>query len=547
MKSDIEIAQSSKIEPIVSVASKLNINEEQLDLYGKYKAKINNINSSENLGKLILVTATNPTPYGEGKTTISIGLGDALNKLNKKTLITLREPSLGPVFGLKGGATGGGYAQVIPMEDINLHFTGDFHAITSANNLLCAAIDNHIKFGNKLNIDINNIKFNRCMDVNDRTLRNIKIDNDGTIRNDCFNITAASEIMVIFCLATSLRDLERRLGNILIGYNTLRKPVYAKDLKVEGAMTVLLKEAFKPNLVQTLENNPVIIHGGPFANIAHGCNSLVATNYSLNLADYVVTEAGFGSDLGAEKFFDIKCRLGDLKPKCVVLVTTIKSLKYNAGLLKEQFVIENTESVKLGIENLKAHIENLKKFGVNIVVCLNKYDSDFDSEINIVKEYCESINIPFSISEAYLKGGQGAIDLATKVIEECNKDNNFKCLYDSNLSIKEKIGIISREIYHASSVKYVDLAQEEIEKLEQNHLDKLPICIAKTQYSISDDKNKLGYPKNYEITVRDVRLYSGAGFITVLLGNIMTMPGLPEKPNYENIKLDESDNIIGIF
>ncbi len=544
MKSDIEIAREAKIENINVVARKLNITDEQLDLYGKYKAKINSINSSETEGKLILVTATNPTPYGEGKTTISIGLGDALNRLGKKTLITLREPSLGPVFGLKGGATGGGYAQVIPMEDINLHFNGDFHAITSANNLLCAAIDNHVKFGNKLQIDVNNIKFNRCLDVNDRALRNIKIDNDGSIRNDSFNITAASEIMVIFCLASNLKDLEKRLGNILIGYNTLGNPVYARDLKVEGAMTVLLKEAFKPNLVQTLENNPVIIHGGPFANIAHGCNSMVATKASLNLADYVVTEAGFGSDLGAEKFLDIKCRLGKLKPSCIVLVTTIKSLKYNANITKEEFSVENPDSIKLGIENLKVHIENLKKFGTNIVVCLNKYNTDFDSEINVVKDYCESINIPFSISEAYSKGSNGAIDLASKVIEECNKESNFKVLYDVDKSIKEKIEIIAKEIYHAGSVKYLDKANEEIEKINN---DKLPICIAKTQYSISDDKNKLGYPKDYEITVKDVKLYSGAGFITVLLGNIMTMPGLPEVPNYENIKLDENDNIIGIF
>ena len=545
MKSDIEIASEAKIKPIEEVASKLLLEKESLDLYGKYKAKINQKIESNKKGHLILVTATNPTPYGEGKTTVSIGLGDALNKLGKKALITLREPSLGPVFGLKGGATGGGYAQVIPMEDINLHFTGDFHAITSANNLLCAAIDNHIKQGNALNIDINKIKFNRCMDVNDRALRNIILDNDGNKREECFNITAASEIMVIFCLATDLKDLEQKLGNILIGYNTSGDAIYAKDLKVEGALTVLLKEAFKPNLVQTLENNPVIIHGGPFANIAHGCNSLVATNLSLNLADYVVTEAGFGSDLGAEKFLDIKCRLGNLKPSCVCLVTTIKSLKYNAGL--NDFSTQDIEAVKKGLSNLEAHIENLQKFNVNLIVCLNKFVTDFDSEIEIVKNYCESNNIPFSISTSYLDGGSGSINLGEKVIRLCENQKELKLLYNDNLSIKEKIESVAFNIYHASSIKYEEKACEEIRQIEKLNLSKIPICIAKTQYSLSDDKNKLGYPKNYEITVRDIKLYSGAGIITILLGNIMTMPGLPKKPNYEQIKLDENEKIVGIF
>lgn len=542
---DIEIANSVKMKPIEEVASKLGIDKENLEFYGKYKAKINKVNESEKKGHLILVTATNPTPYGEGKTTVSIGLGDALNKLGKKTLITLREPSLGPVFGLKGGATGGGYSQVIPMEDINLHFTGDFHAITAANNLLCAAIDNHIKQGNKLNIDINNIKFNRCLDVNDRTLRNIVIDNDGIQRNEQFNITAASEIMVIFCLAKDLNDLKLRIGNILIGYTKDSKPVFARELNIEGAMTVLLKEAFKPNLVQTLENNPVIIHGGPFANIAHGCNSLVATDYSLNLADYVVTEAGFGADLGAEKFFDIKCRLGNLNPSCVVLVTTIKSLKYNAGI--KDFKEENIDAVTKGLSNLEVHIANLKKFNVNIVVCLNKYHTDFASEIEIVEKYCEESNVSFTISESFIKGSSGSIDLANKVIDACVHKKELHLLYDINLPIKEKIKRIAYEIYHASSIKYDQKATYEIEKIEQIHKDNLPICIAKTQYSISDDKEKLGYPKDYEITVKDVKLYSGAGMITILLGNIMTMPGLPLKPNYEGINLDKDEKIVGIF
>lgn len=540
---DIEISHLAKLKPINVVASFIGI--DNIDLYGKYKAKINSINQNDKKGKLILVTATNPTPYGEGKTTISIGLGDALNRIGKKTLITLREPSLGPVFGLKGGATGGGYAQVVPMEDINLHFTGDFHAITSANNLLCAAIDNHIKFGN--NLKIKEVTFNRCLDVNDRALRNITINNEGHIRNESFNITAASEIMVIFCLAKDLKDLETRLGNILIGYDDNDNSIYAKDLKIEGSLVVLLKDAFKPNLVQTLENNPVIIHGGPFANIAHGCNSLVATNYSLSLADYVVTEAGFGSDLGAEKFYDIKCRFGSLKPDCTVLVTTIKSLKYNANIPKEAFEIENKDAVFKGLENLKVHIKNLKKFGNNVIVCLNKYDTDFESEIKTVEDYCHSINIPFSISESYSKGSEGSTDLAYKVTQLCNQENNFKYLYDDNINIKEKIKILATEIYHANDVIYTDLALKKIEKLEKMHLKNLPICIAKTQYSISDDKDKLGYPTNYKITVRDAKLYNGAGFITVLLGNILTMPGLPQKPNYENIKLDTNGDITGIF
>lgn len=542
MKTDIEIAQRANILPIKEIAKKLSLTEDNIDCYGKYKAKINDINGDSN-GKLILVTATNPTPYGEGKTTVSIGLGDALNKINKKALITLREPSLGPVFGLKGGATGGGYSQVIPMEDINLHFNGDFHAITTANNLLCSAIDNHIYFGNELDIDVNNIKFQRCIDLNDRSLRNISLEN----RKDSFNITAASEIMVIFCLAKDLDDLEQRLGNILIGYSKSGNPIFAKDLNVQGAMTVLLKEAFKPNLVQTLENNPVIIHGGPFANIAHGCNSLVATKYSLKLADYVVTEAGFGADLGAEKFFDIKCKIGALNPSCVVLVTTIKSLKYNAGVDKENFDAINVEAVIRGMENLKAHIDNLKKYNVNIVVALNKYVTDTALEIRVIEDYCIDENIPFSICDSYLKGSDGAVDLAIKVVDACSSERNLNCLYDVSWKIKDKITKIATEIYHASKINYTDKANEEIENLQRLGMDKMPICIAKTQYSLSDDPKKLGSPKDFEITVRDVKLYNGAEFITVLLGDIMTMPGLPKDPNYEKIKLNKCKEIEGIF
>lgn len=542
MKTDIEIAQRANILPIKEIAKKLSLTEDNIDCYGKYKAKINGINGDSN-GKLILVTATNPTPYGEGKTTVSIGLGDALNKINKKALITLREPSLGPVFGLKGGATGGGYSQVIPMEDINLHFNGDFHAITTANNLLCSAIDNHIYFGNELDIDVNNIKFQRCIDLNDRSLRNISLEN----RKDSFNITAASEIMVIFCLAKDLDDLEQRLGNILIGYSKSGNPIFAKDLNVQGAMTVLLKEAFKPNLVQTLENNPVIIHGGPFANIAHGCNSLVATKYSLKLADYVVTEAGFGADLGAEKFFDIKCKIGALNPSCVVLVTTIKSLKYNAGVDKENFDAINVEAVIRGMENLKAHIDNLKKYNVNIVVALNKYVTDTALEIRVIEDYCIDENIPFSICDSYLKGSDGAVDLAIKVVDACSSEKKLNCLYDVSWKIKDKITKIATEIYHASKINYTDKANKEIENLQRLGMDKMPICIAKTQYSLSDDPKKLGSPKDFEITVRDVKLYNGAEFITVLLGDIMTMPGLPKYPNYEKIKLNKCKEIEGIF
>ena len=547
MKSDIEISNEAKKLPIIDIAHKLNLIDNDIEMYGKYKAKINDVKGNKN-GKLILVTATNPTPFGEGKTTISIGLLDALNKMGKSAVAALREPSLGPVFGLKGGATGGGYSQVIPMDDINLHFNGDFHAITSANNLLSSAIDNHIYFGNSLNIDLNNIKFERCVDLNDRALRNITIDIDGKglIRHDKFNITAASEIMVILCLAKDIKDLKKRLGNILVAYDMEGNPVYAKDLKVEGALASILKEAIKPNLVQTLENNPVIIHGGPFANIAHGCNSVIATKTALKLADYVVTEAGFGSDLGAEKFLDIKCRLNDIKPSAIVLVATIKALKYNAGVSKEDLLNENVKAVQDGLCNLKAHIDNLKKFNVNIVVALNKYNTDFESEIDVIKKYCESINIPFSISTAYTDGGSGAVNLAETVIKNCG-NSDIKYIYNLDDSIKEKIEKLSKEIYHASNVIYSDDALKEISNLEKLGFDKLPVCIAKTQYSISDDKDKLGYPTDYDITVRKIKLYNGAGFITVLLGDILTMPGLPKEPNYEKIDIDENSKITGIF
>ncbi|MEG1900637.1 MAG: formate--tetrahydrofolate ligase [Bacilli bacterium] len=537
---DIEIANKCKMVNINEIGSKIGLNPNDLVLYGQYKAKINK-EPIECLGKLILVTAINPTPFGEGKTTVSIGLGDALCKLNKKSLIVLREPSLGPVFGMKGGATGGGYSQIVPMDDINLHFNGDFHAITAANNLLSAAIDNHIYFGNTL--DIQEICFDRCLDINDRALRHVELAN----RIESFNITAASEIMAIFCLANDIFDLKRRLGNIVIGYNSKREMIFAKDLKVEGAMTVLLKDAILPNLVQTLENNPVIVHGGPFANIAHGCNSIIATKLGLSLSDYVVTEAGFGADLGALKFFDIKCRNTNIFPDCVVLVATIKALKYNGGIAKELIMEENVEAVKQGLCNLEAHIENLKQFGVNIVVCLNKYTSDTNLEIKEVLDYCTDINIPCEISTAYIDGGNGAINLAKKVIDVCNQKYLYHELYDKDLSIINKIEIITKKIYRAADIVYMDNVLDKIKELEAKGFGHLPICIAKTQYSLSDDPKKLGKPSNYTITVKDIKLYNGAEFITILLGTIMTMPGLPKIPNYEKIDIDEFKNVRGIF
>ena len=525
---DIEIARNCKKQNIKEVAKKLKLNEEDLILYGDDKAKIKKNIDGIN-GKLILVTAISPTPLGEGKTTVSIGLADALSSLKKNTVAVLRQPSMGPVFGIKGGATGGGYSQVVPMEDINLHFTGDFHAITSANDLLCAAIDSHIYFGNKL--DIQEVRFHRCLDVNDRALRRVRLDN----REEVFSITAASEIMALFCLASSIDDLKKRLGNIIIGTNSKGDNVYAKDLHIEGSLVTLLKDAFYPNLVQTLEGTPVIIHGGPFANIAHGCNSVVATKMGLNLADYVVTEAGFGADLGAEKFFDIKCRKSELKPNCVVLVATIKALKYHGGVSKEDVFLENNEALNNGLENLKQHVSNLQQFGVNVIVCLNRFNSDLDSDISIVRECCQELGVSMKVSSAYADGGLGAVDLAKEVIDESNKPSNFKVLYSNEMTIKEKIETLSKKIYHASDVTYSEEAISKINQLEGTIFSKYPLCVAKTQYSFSDDAKKVGVPKNFAIEVKNLEVFNGAEFITIYLGNIMTMPGLSKNPNYEKI------------
>ncbi len=525
---DIEIARNCKKQNIKEVAKKLKLNEEDLILYGDDKAKIKKNIDGIN-GKLILVTAISPTPLGEGKTTVSIGLADALSSLKKNTVAVLRQPSMGPVFGIKGGATGGGYSQVVPMEDINLHFTGDFHAITSANDLLCAAIDSHIYFGNKL--DIQEVRFHRCLDVNDRALRRVRLDN----REEVFSITAASEIMALFCLASSIDDLKKRLGNIIIGTNSKGDNVYAKDLHIEGSLVTLLKDAFYPNLVQTLEGTPVIIHGGPFANIAHGCNSVVATKMGLNLADYVVTEAGFGADLGAEKFFDIKCRKSELKPNCVVLVATIKALKYHGGVSKEDVFLENNEALNNGLENLKQHVSNLQQFGVNVIVCLNRFNSDLDSEISIVRECCQELGVSMKVSSAYADGGLGAVDLAKEVIDESNKPSNFKVLYSNEMTIKEKIETLSKKIYHASDVTYSEEAISKINQLKGTIFSKYPLCVAKTQYSFSDDAKKVGVPKNFAIEVKNLEVLNGAEFITIYLGNIMTMPGLSKNPNYEKI------------
>lgn len=547
--SDIDIARSCVKEEITEIAKKLGLDSDDLTLYGKYKAKINlDTQLGSKKGKLVLVTATNPTPFGEGKTTVTIGLLDALNHIGVKAVGALREPSLGPVFGLKGGATGGGYSQVVPMEDINLHFTGDLHAISSANNLISAAIDNHIFSGNELEIDPNQIIFRRCLDVNDRSLRRITTEVTKELNvNTAFDITAASEVMTTFCLSKDLEELKYNLGNIMVAKNMEGNPVYARDLKLEGSLTVLLKDAFNPNLVQTLEHNPVIIHGGPFANIAHGCNSIVATNLALSLGDYVITEAGFGSDLGAEKFFDIKCRKGNLKPDCVVLTTTIRALKYNGGCPKEEVQEENIGYLTDGLPNLTAHIENLKKFTSHLIVCINKFDTDTLEEVDLVKKHCESLGVDVSLSEAYLKGGIGALSLADKVRNMCEKENDFKFLYDETLPIANKIDIICKEIYHAGSIKYTEEAIKALEFINNTDDHDLPICIAKTQYSLSDDPKKLGYPKDYEVIVRNIELHTGSGFIVVYLGSILTMPGLPKKPNYEQIDIDDEGNIVGIF
>ena len=537
---DIEIARRYKKEDIRDIAKKVGLGEEDLLLYGVDKAKINQ-KIKKSKGKLILVTAISPTPLGEGKTTVSIGLEDASRKIGKDTITILRQPSMGPVFGIKGGATGGGMSQVVPMEDINLHFTGDFHAITSANDLLCAAIDNHIYFGNAL--DIQEVMFHRCLDVNDRALRNVDL---GT-RKESFSITAASEIMALFCLATSLEDLKRRLGNIIIGKNSKGEFIYAKDLHVEGSLVTLLRDAFRPNLVQTLEGTPAIIHGGPFANIAHGCNTVVATKTGLGLADYVVTEAGFGADLGAEKFLDIKCRKAGISPDTIVLVATIKALKYHGGVPKDQVFEKNDDALKAGLENLKRHASNLSNYGVHVIVCLNKFTTDTEDEMKIVEDYVHEMGMEFSLSTAYVDGGAGAVDLAEKVVESCkkNKKKDFHLLYTDETPIMDKINKVAKEIYHAGDIHYSDLAKEKIQSFEKGGFGNYPVCIAKTQYSFSDNQKLVGAPVDFTIEVKDVNLFNGAEFITVYLGDIMTMPGLSKKPNYEKIDIVD-DNIVGL-
>lgn len=549
MKTDIEISNEYILKPINIIGKKIGLNEENLELYGNYKAKIKlNSNGNKN-GKLILVTSINPTPYGEGKTTMSIGINDAINKIGKQSIVVLREPSLGPVFGIKGGATGGGFSQVVPMEDINLHFNGDIHAITACNNLLCAAIDNHIFQGNELNIDPNKITFKRCMDINDRALRkiNVGLENDKTIRNDGFDISVASEIMAILCLAKNLTDLKEKLSNILIGYTFDNKPVYSKDLNIQGALTILLKDAIKPNLVQTLEGNPAIIHGGPFANIAHGCNSLIATKMALSLSDYVVTEAGFGSDLGAEKFLDIKCRVGNLKPNCIVINATIRSIKHNGGCPKEELINENIEYIKKGICNLKAHIDNMKLYTNNIIICLNKFHTDTNKEIDYVLNYVKELNVPINVCEAHLNGSAGAIELANEIINICNNDIDFRFLYNNDESIINKIEKICKNIYHSNKVIFNNNVLESIKKYENMGYRNLPICIAKTQYSISDDPKKLGYPTNNEININNIKLNSGAGFIVAFAGNILTMPGLSKEPAYTKMNINEEGIITGLY
>lgn len=555
MKSDVEIAHGANMLPIGKIAEKIGITEDELEYYGKYKAKIGDdcykrLKDKKD-GKLILVTAINPTPAGEGKTTTTIALGQAMGKLGINSVIALREPSLGPVFGIKGGAAGGGYSQVVPMEDINLHFTGDFHAITAANNLLCAAIDNHIYQGNALNIDPKRIVMKRVLDMNDRALRNIIVGlgarTDGVVREDGFQITVASEVMAILCLAENLADLKEMLGNILIGYTYDAKPVYCRDLKVNGAMAALLKDAIKPNLVQTLENTPCIIHGGPFANIAHGCNSLKATKLGLKLCDYTITEAGFGADLGAEKFFDIKCRKGGITPSAVVLVATARALKYNGGVKKEDTSEENVEALKKGLVNLEAHIDNLKKFGVNIVVAINHFYTDTDDEIQAIKDLCKEKGVEFALSKGFAEGGDGAVELAQKVVEAANKPSEFKMLYGDELSIKEKISVIAKEIYGAKDVIYEPAAEREIKNITDMGKGNLPICMAKTQYSLSDDQTLLGRPTGFTLSVREIKLSAGAGFIVAINGKIMTMPGLPKVPSAEIIDIDENGVIKGLF
>lgn len=556
MKSDIQIAQEAKMEPIVDIAKKIGLSEDDIESYGKYKCKISldvlKNNADKKDGKLVLVTAINPTPAGEGKSTVTVGLGQALCQKGRNAIIALREPSLGPVFGVKGGAAGGGYAQVVPMEDINLHFTGDMHAITSANNLLCAAIDNHIHQGNDLKIDSRRIIFKRVMDMNDRALRHIVVGMggkaNGFVREDGFMITVASEIMAILCLASDLKDLKRRMGDILVAYDLDGNPVYAKQLGVQGAMALLMKDAIKPNLVQTLENTPAIIHGGPFANIAHGCNSIIATKLALKLSDITVTEAGFGADLGAEKFLDIKCRYGGLKPNCVVVVATIRALKHHGGVAKDQLNEPNVEALAKGIVNLQKQVENIKKYKVPVVVAINKFVSDSDEEVKFIKDFCDNMGVKVALSDVWAKGGEGGLELAD-IVEEVmeNEETNFEPIYSEKESIENKIATIAKEIYGADGVNYSVAAKKQIAELEKFGLDKLPICMAKTQYSLSDNPSLLGRPEGFEITVQEVRVSNGAGFIVVLTGNIMTMPGLPKVPAANKMDILDNGDIVGLF
>ena len=556
MKTDIQIAQEAELLPIREVAEKLDITEDELELYGKYKAKLSDeymerISKNPD-GKLILVTAINPTPAGEGKTTTSVGLGQAFGRLGKKAVIALREPSLGPCFGIKGGAAGGGLSQVVPMEDLNLHFTGDFHAITSANNLLAAMLDNYIQQGNELGIDTRSVVWKRCLDMNDRVLRNVVVGlgakTDGFVREDHFVITVASEIMAVLCLADDMKDLKQRLGRMVVAYNYEGEPVTAADLKAVGAMAALLKDALKPNLIQTLEHTPAIVHGGPFANIAHGCNSVRATKMALKMADYVITEAGFGADLGAEKFMDIKCRMAGLKPDAVVLVATVRALKYNGGVPKNELSAENMDALHKGIVNLEKHIENLHKFGVPIVVTLNSFVTDTEAEISYIRKFCEERNCEFALSEVWEKGGEGGIPLAEKVLDTLeNKESDFRVLYENELSLKEKIETVAREIYGADGVNYTSAASKQLKKLEELGFGKLPVCMAKTQYSLSDDPTLLGRPEGFSISVREAYVSAGAGFVVVLTGAVMTMPGLPKAPAAFNIDVNEEGVITGLF
>lgn len=555
MLSDIQIAQQAVLKPITKIAQELGIEEEELEPYGRYKAKVNDklfqrVKDRKD-GRLVLVTAINPTPAGEGKTTVTTGLGQAMAKIGKKAVIALREPSLGPVFGVKGGAAGGGYSQVLPMEDINLHFTGDMHAITAANNLLCALLDNHIHQGNSLNIDPRRILIKRCLDMNDRELRNIVAGLGGRIngvpREDGFVITVATEIMAILCLASDLMDLKRRFGEILVAYTYSGEPVYAKDLKAEGAMTALMKDAVMPNLVQTLEGTPAIMHGGPFANIAHGCNSVRATRLALKLADYCITEAGFGSDLGAEKFFDIKCRLSGLKPSAVVLVATVRALKYNGGVPKAELSAENLEALEKGVANLKAHIENMRKYQVPVVVAINRFLSDSDRELQLIEKTCADCGADFAMMEVFAKGGEGGKALAQKVVAACEKPSNFTPIYSGQLTIAEKVETLAKEIYGADGVTYTAAAQKALKEIQALGGDRLPVCVAKTQYSLSDNPALLGRPKGFQITVRDMKLSNGAGFVVIYTGDIMTMPGLPKVPAAEKIDVTADGVIEGLF